>query len=424
MSIHTSFFCVGLMFDEHGVCQTVAEQCNDHTNLVAWLKNTAILKKKVNGQRSWEDKRRWTHRILIVIRSTTRSPTSCRFVDKTLTRRPVSLDTHNLLWYVFIFHVNLTPADEMASVALLRAEIQEPADAPPIPFFWQTAIWKQHRLSASVIDCSDFRFAILNSSLEHQIQHLYDYRALPFLILQIYIEELLSSIGRAKMSEYRIEPPPTVIEKYNHHINLKRQCLAYIPFLCWLIDFDVLADTVFACEACLRSCLLHDTPIIQATLIYADQELAHLNQLLHFQLCCHHPHLPPPSPPAPKPPTPKPPTPKPATPKPPHNPCCNHCTHPNHPNHLPHLSLTLVLPLILSLLLLIPLLLVALYIRHNWKLTWLFYIFSLAFLCHLFIRHYIHSSLEHTRNNISAWVTETRKAIVAALILITVFLQC
>lgn len=282
-------------------------------------------------------------------------------------------------------------------------------------------------MSASIIDCSDFRFALLNSSLEHHIQHLYDYRALSFLILQIYIDELLDSIGRAKKSEYRINPPPTVVEKFTHHTNLKRQCLAYIPFLCWLIDFDILADTVFACEACLRSCLLHDAPIIQATLIYADQELAHLNQHFHFDLCCHHPHLPPPLPPAPKPPTPKPPTPKPPTPKPPQNPCCNHCAYPNHPTHpthLPHLPLTLIIPFFLFLLLLIPILLLALYIRHNWTLTWLLWLFPLAFLCHLVIRHYIHSSLEHTRNTISAWVTEARKAVVAALILVTAFLQC
>ena len=247
---------------------------------------------------------------------------------------------------------------------LLRAEIQEPADVPPIAFFWQTAVWRQHRLSASIIDCSDFRFALLNSSLENQIQHLYDYRCLPYLVLQIYIEELLSSIRRAKNSEYRIVPPPTVIEKFNHHINLKRQCLAYIPFLCWLIDFDILADTTFACEPCLRSCLLHDAPILQATLAYADQELNHLDQLLHFEICFHHSHLPPPLPPIPKPPTPKPPTPKPPTPKPPapppHHTHCDHCTQTRHTTHL-----TLIL--LLFLLFAVPLTLLVLYVRHNWS---------------------------------------------------------
>ncbi|KAG9693572.1 hypothetical protein KCU95_g6870, partial [Aureobasidium melanogenum] len=269
MSIHTAFFCVGLMFDECGTCQTVAEQWNDTATIAAWLKNTAVLKRKVNGQRSWEDKRRWTHRILcdaalvflgfwlmirsIAIRSTSTPPTSLQFVDKTLTRRPVSLDTRNLLCeHIPQDRVNHIGAPllyirhdcDICQVAVLRADIQESADVPPIPFSWHTAIWKQHRLSASIIDCSDFRFAILNSSIEHNIRHLYDYRALPFLILQIYIEELLSNIGRAKRSGYRIDPPPTIIEKFDHHINLKRQCLAFIPFLCWLIDFDVLIETI------------------------------------------------------------------------------------------------------------------------------------------------------------------------------------
>lgn len=56
MSIHTAFFCVGLMFDEvrlnsytdclvpkypfyqQGACQTIAEQWNDNANVVTWLK--------------------------------------------------------------------------------------------------------------------------------------------------------------------------------------------------------------------------------------------------------------------------------------------------------------------------------------------------------------------------------------------------
>lgn len=282
---------------------------------------------------------------------------------------------------------------------------------PPIPFSWQTAVWKQHRLSASIIDCSDFRFAILNSSLEHQIRHLYDYRALPFLILQIYVEELLNNIGRAKNSEYRINPPPTVIEKFNHHINLKRQCLAYIPFLCWLVDFDVLIETMFACEPCLRSCLLHELPIIQATLIYADQELGHLNQHLQFQLCCEHPHPPPPRPPTPKPPTPKPPTAKP----PPHHSCCDHCTQSNHTTYL---LLILLIPLAVLLTLFI------LYIRNNWTSRWFVYLLILALICHLIIRHYIRSSLDSIREIISAYVSEMKKAIIAVLVLLTAFLQC
>jgi hypothetical protein len=213
---------------------------------------------------------------------------------------------------------------------------------------------------------------------------LYDYRALPYLILQIYIEELLSNTGRAKNSDYRIDPPPTVIEKFNHHINLKRQCLAYIPFLCWLIDFDILVDTVFACEPCLRSCLLHDAPVLQATLIYADQELNHLNQHLHFQLCYHHPHS---YPPPPKPPTPKPSTPKPPTPHlpQPHNTCCTHCPHPSHPTHPPHLLLLLILP---------PTLLLINSISQTRTLKYLFCLSIPAILCHLLIRHYIHSSLQ------------------------------
>jgi hypothetical protein len=255
------------------------------------------------------------------------------------------------------------PLMKHEKVGVLHGEIQEPADAPHIPFSWQTAVWKQHRLSASIIDCSDFRFAFLNSSLENNIQHLYDYRALPYLIVQIYIEELLSSIGRAKNSDYRINPPPTVVEKFNHHVNLKHQCLAYIPFLCWLINFDVLVDTAFACKPCLRSCLLHNAAILQATLIYADQELTLLNQHLHFDICCHHPY-PPPPPPPPHPPIPKHPTPKPPTPKPPHNTCCNHCTqsnHPTHPPHIPHLLLFLTLFIATT----VPLILLAIYIHHN-----------------------------------------------------------
>jgi hypothetical protein len=307
--------------------------------------------------------------------------------------------------------------------------MQEPADLPPIPFSWQTAIWKQHRLSASIIDCSDFRFAILNSSLEHQLQHLYDYRALPYLILQIYIDELLSSVGRAKNSDYRIDPPPTVVEKFTHHINLKRQCLAYIPFLCWLIDFDILVDTAFACEPCLRSCLLHDAAVLQATLIYADQELNHLNQHLHFQLCYHHPHpplphLPVPKPPTPKPSTPKPPAPKPPTPHPPqpHNTCCTHCSQPSHPTHPPHLPLFLLL--LVFLLLILPLALTLINsIRQTRTPKYLFYLSIPAF-CYLLIRHYIHSSLQTIRDRMSAYVKEARKAIVAILVLVTAFLQC
>lgn len=281
---------------------------------------------------------------------------------------------------------------------------------PPIPFSWQTAVWKQHRLSASIIDCSDFRFAILNSSLEHQIRHLYGYRTLPFLILQIYVEALLNNIGRAKNSEYRIDPPPTVIEKFNHHINLKRQCLAYIPFLCWLVDFDVLIETMFACEPCLRSCLLHELPIIQATLIYADQELGHLNQHLQFQLCCEHPH-----PPPPRPPTPKPPTPKPPPPQPPHHSCCDHCTQSNHTTYL---LLILLIPLAVLLTLFI------LYIRNNWTSRWFVYLLILALICHLIIRHYIQSSLDSIRETISAYLSEMKKAVIAVLVLLTAFLQC
>lgn len=303
-------------------------------------------------------------------------------------------------------------------VAVLRATIQEPADVPPIPFSWQTAVWKQHRLSASIIDCSDFRFAILNSSIEHQLRHLYDYRTLPFLILQTYIEELLSNIGRAKRSEYRIDPPPTSIEKFNHHINLKRQCLAYSSFLCWLIDFDILIETVFACEPCLRSYLLYELPIIQATLIYADQELNHLNQLLQFQFCCEHPHPPPPRPPTPKPPTSKPPTPHPpppVPPQPPHHSCCNHCTQTKHTAYL--LSIMLV-PLAVFFTLVI------LYIRHNWTSRWLLYLIILALICHLLIRHYIRSSIQSIRDNLSAYLSEMKKAVIAALILLTGYLQC
>jgi hypothetical protein len=255
---------------------------------------------------------------------------------------------------------------------------------------------------------------------------LYDYRALPYLIVQIYIEELLSNIARAKSSDYRINPPPTVIEKFNHHINLKRQCLAYIPFLCWLIDFDILVDTAFACKPCLRSCLLHDAAVLQATLIYADQELTHLNQHLHFDLCFHHPHPPPPPPPHPpisKPPTRKPPTPKPATPHPPHNTCCcNHHAQPSHSNHNPH-HLPYLLFILLFVALAIPLSLLTIYIHHKWKSSWVFYLFLLAIFCQFLVRHYIHSSLENTRNTISAYITEGKKAIVAALILVTAFMQ-
>jgi hypothetical protein len=263
---------------------------------------------------------------------------------------------------------------------------------------------------------------------------LYDYRALPYLILQIYIEELLSNIGRTKNSEYRIDPPPTVIEKFNHHINLKRQCLAYIPFLCWLIDFDVLVDTAFACEPCLRSCLLHDAAVLQATLIYADQELNHLNQSLHFQLCFHHPHPypPPPKPPTPKPSTPKPPTPKPSTPKPsaphppqPHNTCCTHCPQPPHPTHPTHHHL---LPIILIFLLLLLILSSTLTlinsISQTRTLKYLFYLSIPAILCHLLIRHYIHSSLHTIRDRISVYVADAKKAIIAVLVLVTAFLQC
>ncbi|KAI4851615.1 hypothetical protein E4T44_02022 [Aureobasidium sp. EXF-8845] len=266
---------------------------------------------------------------------------------------------------------------------MTATSVRELANAPPIPFSWQTAIWKQHRLSASIIDCSDFRFAFLNSSLENNVQHLYDYRAVPYLVVQIYIEELLGSIGRAKNSDYRIDPPPTVTEKFNHHINLKRQCLAYIPFLCWLIDFDILIDTAFACEPCLRSCLLHNAAILQATLIYAYQELTLLNQHLHFDLCFHHPH---PPPPPPHPPMPKPPTPKPPTSK--------STTHPPRYLHPPQL-----------------------------EKKWLFSLSILACLARLLIRHYIHSSLESTRNTISACITEAKKAVIAALILVTAFMQ-
>lgn len=290
-------------------------------------------------------------------------------------------------------------------VAVLRANIQEPADVPPIPFSWQTAIWKQHRLSASIIDCSDFRFAILNSSLEHQLRHLYDYRALPFLILQIYIEELLGNVGRAKRSEYRIEPPPTMTEKFTHHISLKRQCLACIPFLCWLIDFDVLTETAFACEPCLRSCFLHELPIIQATLICADQDLNHLNQLLQFHLCCEHPRPPPPLPPTAKPPTPKPPPP----PQPLHHSCCAHCTKANHTSQL---LFILLVPLAVILTLVI------LYIRNNWTSRWLTYLLVSTLICQLLIRHSIRSSLDSIRETTSAYVSETKKAIIAALILL------
>lgn len=225
----------------------------------------------------------------------------------------------------------------------------------------------------------------------------------------------MSNIGRAKRSEYRIDPPPTMIEKFNHHINLKRQCLAYITFLCWLIDFDVLIETIFACEPCLRSCLLHDLPIIQAILKYADQELSHLNQLLQFQLCCEHPHLPPPRPPTPKPPTPKPSTPHSPPPEPPHCFCCDHCTRTKHTTYL---LLIFLVPLAVALTLFI------LYIRNNWTSRWLFCLLILALICHLLIRHYIRSSLDSIRETFSAYVSETKKAIVAALVLLTAFLQC
>lgn len=204
-------------------------------------------------------------------------------------------------------------------------------------------------------------------------------------------------------------------EKFNHHINLKRQCLAYIPFLCWLIDFDVLIETAFACEPCLRSCFLHELPIVQATLICADQELSHLNQLLQFQLCCEHSHPPPPRPPTPRPPTPKPPTPHPPPPQPLHHSCCDHCTQANHTSQL---LLILLVPLAVILTLVI------LYIRNNWTSRWLFYLLVMALICHLIIRHYVRSSLDSIQETIYAYVSETKKAVIAALILFTAFLQC
>ncbi|THW69995.1 hypothetical protein D6D18_10525, partial [Aureobasidium pullulans] len=185
-----------------------------------------------------------------------RSPLGTRdhldFAGQRLTRSPITINTQTFLCgHIPQDNPNHLGAPltygrhdcKQCQVVVLHANIYETADVAPINFLWQTAIWKQHRLTTSIIDCSDYRFALLNSSLDSQVQYLYDYKALPYLIIETYIKELLNDIGRAKRAEFSVVPPPTIFERFEHHIVLQHRCLAYIPFLCWLSDFDILVET-------------------------------------------------------------------------------------------------------------------------------------------------------------------------------------
>ncbi|KEQ97863.1 hypothetical protein AUEXF2481DRAFT_551655 [Aureobasidium subglaciale EXF-2481] len=250
-----------------------------------------------------------------------------------------------------------------------------------MPLLWQTAVWKQHRLSASIIDCSDSRFAVLISGLENQLQHLYDYRALPFLILETFIDELLTRIGRAKTAEWTVDPPPTVAERFDHHVDLNHLCLAYIPFLGWLTEFDILCETAFACDQCLRSCLLHNAHIVQATLTYANAELSHLNQQLLFHLCFQTNNL----------------LSSLQTSK---ESCCDHCSQVKHLAYIAFSLLPIAVILTLS----------AVFLRPRWTSKWIFWLSIAAFILHLVIRHYIRVTLRTFRHTFLSYFTDSRHA--------------
>ncbi|TIA29879.1 hypothetical protein D6C78_09951 [Aureobasidium pullulans] len=253
MPIHTAFFCIGLMFDGNGAYQPILEYKPDTAAAEAWMKNIVNLKRTVNGVS--QDKRMWTHRIIIAIRSPLGTRDHLDFAGQRLTRSPITINTQTFLCgHIPQDNPNHLGAPltygrhdcKQCQVVVLHANIHETSDVAPINFLWQTAIWKQHRLTTSIIDCSDYRFALLNSSLDSQVQYLYDYKALPYLIIETYIKELLNDIGRAKRAEFSVVPPPTIFERFEHHIVLQHRCLAYIPFLCWLSDFDILVETFCA----------------------------------------------------------------------------------------------------------------------------------------------------------------------------------
>ncbi|THZ07867.1 hypothetical protein D6C91_10201 [Aureobasidium pullulans] len=393
MPIHTAFFCIGLMFDGNGAYQPILEYKPDTAAAEAWMKNIVNLKRTVNGVS--QDKRMWTHRIIIAIRSPLGTRDHLDFAGQRLTRSPITINTQTFL----CGHIPQDTPNHLGApltygrhdckqcqVVVLHANIYETADVAPINFLWQTAIWKQHRLTTSIIDCSDYRFALLNSSLDSQVQYLYDYKALPYLIIETYIKELLNDIGRAKRAEFSVVPPPTIFERFEHHIVLQHRCLAYIPFLCWLSDFDILVETLYACESCLRSCLIHCASILQATLIYANEELNHLNQFLHFELSFQN-------------------NVKLSAQAAPRDSCCDHCTQ---IKHMAYIAFSLIpLTIIVTLL--------GVYLPSIWKMKWIVYLILLAFGLHLILRHYIRITLSAMRQTLLGYITETRRTAGIAL---------